>query len=95
MRLYLSNASPFNCTYIDAEGQALYSVRTPSKIFRWSTTIYPATPDDPQDMDDRFGPVAHFEWKSFRSSRLHLKGKKVRTRSFFRKTGWGWHATVS
>ncbi|KAF9467770.1 hypothetical protein BDZ94DRAFT_1247646 [Collybia nuda] len=104
MHLYLSNASPINSIYANADGQALYKVRTPSRLFGRTTAIcsiieggVPARTE--QDIyqngatQDRFGQLAKFEWKSFRSSKIRFtsRGREVKTRSFFKKQGMGWH----
>jgi len=101
MQLFLSNPSPINCTYTNSEGQALYSVRTPSRIFGRMTAICRVSNDlcgrDDKypgydcSVRDGFKHLANFEWKSFRSSRLRFGEREFKTRSFFRKEGWGWH----
>lgn len=101
MYLYLSNSSPLNSIYTNAEGQALFKVRTPSNFFGRTTAVsrvvsnFSSRSENVTRRDyslhDRFGQVAQFEWKFFRSSQLRFKGREVKTRAFFKKQGWGWH----
>ncbi|GLB42116.1 hypothetical protein LshimejAT787_1101310 [Lyophyllum shimeji] len=96
MRLYLSNTSPFNSTFHTADGQAIYKVRTSSKTFGRTTTIYRILQNDAVfdcTMRDIFGHLAQIEWKSLRSSRIRFRGRELRTRSVFKKKGWGWRGS--
>ncbi|RDB30110.1 hypothetical protein Hypma_013945 [Hypsizygus marmoreus] len=98
MHLYLSSASPMNTVFRNEVGQALYRVRTPSRVFGRTTTISRIVPNNTStraekcgrfEMHDVFGHLAQIEWKSFRSSRLRFQDREMKTRAFFRKQGFG------
>ncbi|KAF5379133.1 hypothetical protein D9615_005855 [Tricholomella constricta] len=94
MQLYLSGPRAFHSTYHDANGQAIYKVRTSSQVFGRTTTVSRILRNEilyDHSMRDIFGHLAQIEWKSFRSSILRFYGREMRTRSFFKKQGWGWH----
>ncbi|KAF8068830.1 hypothetical protein FPV67DRAFT_1414503 [Lyophyllum atratum] len=96
MQLYLSGASPFNSTFHSPDGQAIYKVQTSSKTFGRTTTICRILQNDAlfnTTMRDTFGHLAQIEWKTLRSSVLRFHGREMRTRSFFKKEGWGWRGS--
>ncbi|KAG5646717.1 hypothetical protein DXG03_002399 [Asterophora parasitica] len=92
MKLYLSSPRAFNSTFHNAHGQAIYKSRTSSSAFGRTTTVSRIIRNEvlsDYSMRDIFGHLAQIEWKPFASSILRLHGREMRTRSFFRKEGWG------
>ncbi|KAG5637027.1 hypothetical protein H0H81_006062 [Sphagnurus paluster] len=92
MYLYLSGPHAFNTTFHDTYGQAIYKVRTSSKMFGRTTTVCRILRNEilcDYSMRDIFGHLAQIEWKSFRSSVLRFRGCEMATRSFFKRHSWG------
>ncbi|KAF9466720.1 hypothetical protein BDZ94DRAFT_1212195, partial [Collybia nuda] len=95
MNLYLSNHSPIHSTFTGNDGQALYKVDTPMKVFGRTSTITRAVSEellnleDGVDMRDRFEFLAQIEYKAFASSIIKFEDTRVETRAYFQKEGWG------
>ncbi|KAG6837093.1 hypothetical protein H0H93_014985 [Arthromyces matolae] len=91
MRLYILGTKAWNSKFCAENGDTIYETRSPKKLFGRTTTV--------SRIDDRYGHskslgksyLAQFAWKTFRSGRLRFDNKEVRTRSFFKKQGWGLH----
>ncbi|KAG6901262.1 hypothetical protein C0995_014441 [Termitomyces sp. Mi166 len=86
MRLYISGKKAWNSRFCAENGDVIYETRSPRKIFGRTTTISRIDDWDGRELSSHF---AQFAWKTFRSARLRFRNKEVRTRSFFKKKGWG------
>ncbi|KAG6843853.1 hypothetical protein H0H87_012369 [Tephrocybe sp. NHM501043] len=96
MRLYISGKKAWNSTFSAENGDAIYVAQSPKKIFGRTTTIKRVVPSYAYTWGSKetYGTsdnVAQFAWKTFRSARLRIRNKEVKTRSFFRKKGWHVH----
>ncbi|KAG5341354.1 hypothetical protein C0989_011233 [Termitomyces sp. Mn162] len=88
MRIYISGKEAWNSTFCAENGDVIYETLSPRKIFGRTTTINRIEDRNGHEMSSN---LAQFAWKTFRSARLQFRNKEVRTRSFFKKKGWGMH----
>lgn len=99
MHLYLSTNRPWNATYSNTEGQAIYKAESPENVFNLGTVPITIKRILPSEFDqktggeaDRFGHLAAIEYRgnSFLPSLIRYNGIEIVTNEFFRKTGLLW-----
>ncbi|KAG6865416.1 hypothetical protein C0991_002806 [Blastosporella zonata] len=92
MRLYISGKKAWNSTFSAENGDAMYVAQSPKKVFGRTTTINRIVPSSVHACGGKESDnVAQFAWKTFRSARLRMRNKEVRTRAFYKKKGWHFH----
>ncbi|KAF8888291.1 hypothetical protein BD779DRAFT_463962 [Infundibulicybe gibba] len=93
-QLTLSESTPWNATYTNEMGQAIYMVDMPDKFFKKPVvTIRRIVPSGAQgsiSLRDQFGHLAQVEWHTLNSSKILMGGEEIKTRDFFKKVEWGW-----
>ncbi|KAG6876924.1 hypothetical protein C0993_012034 [Termitomyces sp. T159_Od127] len=88
MRLYMSGKKAWNSTFSTENGDVIYETWSPRKIFGRTTTISRIEDPNGQALSSH---LAQYAWRTFCSARLRFRNQEVRTRSFFKKKGWGIH----
>jgi hypothetical protein len=75
MELTLSHDSAINTTLDSATGKTLYSISTPSRWPRSTTTVTKCTLDGDGDSEGEAVEIARIHWHKTHSSRLVYDGK--------------------
>lgn len=84
MNLHLSNNSPINTVLSNDAGEVLYTITTPWKFPRRTTTIYQHVHD--ADATDERTELAQIHWHTVRSSRLVYNGQIYDMNTFLKRS---------
>ncbi|KIP03388.1 hypothetical protein PHLGIDRAFT_77693 [Phlebiopsis gigantea 11061_1 CR5-6] len=85
--LQLSRNSPINTTLLTEDGKPMYTISTPHKIFRRTTTVTRHTYDAEGQPTDITEEMAKIHWHRLTSSKLVLNGELKNIDKVMPKTG--------
>ena len=78
MELHLTKNSISNTSLVDASGDVLYTIDTPTSLMHKTTTVNQLSPSGAQ-------PMAQIEWHSFRHTKMTYGGQTYNFDEFVEK----------
>ena len=103
MLLTLSTATPWDANYCNDSGQVIYHIESKSLgLVDRHMTVSKVIPspnynpenegnDDEAAFKDEFNHIGEVEYRTFKSSKIRLKGIEQLVSTFFRKGGCGFY----
>ncbi|KAJ3520937.1 hypothetical protein NMY22_g12523 [Coprinellus aureogranulatus] len=84
--LIITTGDPYNSNYCTEEGQVIYKVVSPFKLFQTrKATIDKVAPSDPEDMQDHFERIGEVVFHIFSPSIITFNNVSQSVNKFFRK----------